>query len=121
MAVSKKTAPKPSAGIKKTTSTKSSAAATVAETDSVADMTEADLSADNPDDGVPEVRRKEMVERIVAATGKKPNEIKSVLDGVLAEIGNALSAGEALNLHPLGKVSVNRPVSYTHLTLPPNR
>lgn len=56
----------------------------------------------------PRIRRKEMVARIVAATGKKPNEVKSVLDGVLEELGKALSAGESLNLPPLGKVTVNR-------------
>ena len=58
--------------------------------------------------GANAVRRKEMVERIVASSGLKPNAVKSVLDAVLAELGNALSAGEALNLHPLGKVTVNR-------------
>lgn len=56
----------------------------------------------------PKIRRKEMVERIVATTGKKPNEIKSVLDGVLLELGKAISAGENLNLHPFGNITVNR-------------
>ena len=54
------------------------------------------------------VRRKEMVDRIVASSGLKPNAVKTVLDAVLAELGSALSAGESLNLHPLGKVTVNR-------------
>lgn len=54
------------------------------------------------------VRRKELVERIVASSGLKPNAVKSVLDAVLEEIGNTLSGGEGLNVQPLGKVSVNR-------------
>ncbi|MEE9389293.1 MAG: HU family DNA-binding protein [Paracoccaceae bacterium] len=54
------------------------------------------------------VRRKELVERIVARSGLKPNAVKSVLDAVLQEMGDALSAGEGLNLHPFGKVTVNR-------------
>ena len=54
------------------------------------------------------VRRKELVERIVATSGMKPNAVKSVLDAVLVELGDALSAGEGLNIHPLGKVTVNR-------------
>ncbi|MGR3291211.1 MAG: HU family DNA-binding protein [Paracoccaceae bacterium] len=54
------------------------------------------------------VRRKELVERIVARSGLKPNAVKSVLDAVLQELGDALSAGEGLNLHPLGKVTVAR-------------
>lgn len=54
------------------------------------------------------VRRKEMVERIVASSGLKPNAVKTVLDSVLIELGGALSAGEGLDLHPFGKITVNR-------------
>jgi len=54
------------------------------------------------------VRRKELVERIVARSGMKPNAVKTLLDAVLVELGDALSAGESLNIHPLGKVTVNR-------------
>lgn len=54
------------------------------------------------------VKRKELVERIVASSGLKPNVIKSVLDATLKEIGDTLSAGETLQLPSLGKVSVNR-------------
>ncbi len=54
------------------------------------------------------LRRKEMVERVVASSGLKPNVVKTALDAVLLELGNALSAGEDLNLQPLGKVTVNR-------------
>jgi len=54
------------------------------------------------------VRRKEMVARIATSSGVKPNLIKSVLDAVLKEMGDALSAGETLNLPPLGKIRVNR-------------
>lgn len=108
MATPKKTAAKPLAGSKKSIVSKSTPASVVAEADIDAEIAATDMAADKPDDETPTVRRKEMVDRIVASTGKKPNEIKSVLDGVLEEIGNALSAGESLNLHPLGKVSVNR-------------
>lgn len=54
------------------------------------------------------VRRKELVERIAVRSGAKPNLIKSVLDAVLAEVGDVLSGGEALQVQPLGKLSVNR-------------
>ncbi len=54
------------------------------------------------------VRRKEMVARIVASSGLKPNQVKTMLDSVLGEIGKALSAGEGLSLPPLGKITVNR-------------
>lgn len=54
------------------------------------------------------IRRKEMVERIVARSGLKANVVKSVLDPLLREMGEALSRGEVLTLQPLGKLMVNR-------------
>ncbi|MGJ8584718.1 MAG: HU family DNA-binding protein [Marinosulfonomonas sp.] len=54
------------------------------------------------------VKRKELVERIAAASGLKPNAIKSALDPILKEIGDSLSAGEILQVQPLGRLSVNR-------------
>lgn len=54
------------------------------------------------------VKRKELVERIAAKSGIKPNVIKSVLDAVLVELGDVLSAGEVLEVQPLGKITVNR-------------
>lgn len=54
------------------------------------------------------VRRKELVERIAEKSGMKPNLIKSVLDAVLLEIGDALSGGESVRVQPLGQLSVNR-------------
>jgi len=56
----------------------------------------------------PMIRRKELVERIVARSGLKPNAVKSALDAVLEEMGKALSAGEGMNIHPFGKVTINR-------------
>lgn len=54
------------------------------------------------------VKRKEMVERIAARSGVKPNQIKNVLDAILQELGDALSNGEVVDLQPLGKIRVNR-------------
>ncbi len=54
------------------------------------------------------LRRKEFVERIVAASGLKPNVVKSALGPILNELGDVLAAGEGLNVPPLGKITVNR-------------
>ena len=94
--------------VKKKTAPKSPVARTVSTPTSVKNPSSVAATTATPEAKAPTVRRKEMVERIVATTGKKPNEIKSVLDGVLAELGKALSAGESLNLFPLGKITVNR-------------
>jgi nucleoid DNA-binding protein len=77
-------------------------------TDDMADKPKAAVDPSTETNVSAMVRRKEMVERIVAKSGLKPNEVKTMLDAVLSELGDALSAGEALNLHPLGKVTVNQ-------------
>jgi len=61
-----------------------------------------------PDASAPVVRRKELVERIATRSGVKPNVIKSVLDSILQEMGDALQKDETLNIPPFGKISVNR-------------
>ena len=69
---------------------------------------EVEATATGPASGTEFIRRKEFVERVVAASGLKPNAVKTTLDAVLQELGAALSRGEAVNLPPLGKLSVNR-------------
>jgi hypothetical protein len=64
--------------------------------------------ANDSETGADFIRRKAFIDRIVASSGMKPNAVKSTLDAVLHEIGDALSKGESLNLPPLGKLSVNR-------------
>jgi len=67
-----------------------------------------DNVADDKSAPVNVVRRKELVERIATKSGMKPNLIKSVLDAVLLEIGDALSGGESVRVQPFGQISVNR-------------
>ncbi len=67
-----------------------------------------DAESKTGDAGPNLVRRKELVERIVAASGLKPNAVKTVLDAVLKEMGDILSNGEGLNVQPLGKLVVSR-------------
>ncbi len=87
-------------------STSKMTAAGITETDADADASSSDQDQSGPSKDF--VRRKEFVDRIVASSGMKPNAVKTALDAVLGEIGAALSKGEALNLPPLGKLSVNR-------------
>lgn len=54
------------------------------------------------------VKRKELVERISEKSGLMPVVVKAVLDAVLQEVGDILSAGDALQVQPLGKVGVKR-------------
>jgi DNA-binding protein HU-alpha len=56
----------------------------------------------------PFLKKQELVERIVKASGAKKKDVKLIVEAALGVIGDALSAGEELNLPPLGKMKVNR-------------
>jgi DNA-binding protein HU-alpha len=72
--------------------------------------------ADDPaaDDAAPAaktdaaVKLKTFLERVVARSGAKKNEARPVVEAVLDVLGEALHAGEELNLPPLGKIKVSR-------------
>ena len=54
------------------------------------------------------LKKQALVDRVVTASGAKKKDVKQILDAALAVLGDALSAGEELNLPPLGKAKVNR-------------
>ena len=56
----------------------------------------------------PMLRKKELIERVVARSGVKKKDAKPAIEAMLAVLGEALAAGEDLNLQPLGKVMVKR-------------
>ncbi|WP_298911754.1 HU family DNA-binding protein [uncultured Roseobacter sp.] len=54
------------------------------------------------------LRKKELIESVVARTGLKKRDAKPVVEAMLAELGESLAAGRSLNLPPLGRVRINR-------------
>ena len=54
------------------------------------------------------IRKKELVERVVAASGAKKKQVKEIVEHTLKVLGEALAKGEELNLPPFGKAKVNR-------------
>ncbi|MCF6316628.1 MAG: HU family DNA-binding protein [Marinosulfonomonas sp.] len=58
--------------------------------------------------GPPVLRKKELIERVVARSGIKKKDAKPTIEAMLAVLGEALASGEELNLQPLGKVMVKR-------------
>ncbi len=54
------------------------------------------------------LKKQELVERIVKASGAKKKDVKLIIEAALGVLGDALSAGKELNLPPLGKMKVNR-------------
>lgn len=54
------------------------------------------------------LKLKDLVERVVSATGAKKKDARSVVEATLSQLGDALAKGEELNLPGLGKVRVAR-------------
>lgn len=56
----------------------------------------------------PMMRKKELIETVVAQSGVKKRDAKPVIEAMLSVLGNAISSGRELNLEPLGKLKINR-------------
>ncbi|SEM82030.1 HU family DNA-binding protein [Palleronia pelagia] len=56
----------------------------------------------------PEIKKKDLLERVAAQAGVKKPEAKPIVEAMLAVMGQALSDGEQLNLQPFGKVKVQK-------------
>ena len=54
------------------------------------------------------LRLKDLVDRVVAATGGKKKDVKQVVEATLVAMGAALQTGESLNLPAFGKLRVAR-------------
>lgn len=54
-----------------------------------------------------QLRKKELIERVVAAIGgKKKAGVKEIVEATLSTLGEALKNGETLNLPPFGKARI---------------
>ena len=54
------------------------------------------------------LRLKDLVDRVVAATGGRKKGVKEVVEATLRQMGEALKKGESLNLPAFGKLRVAR-------------
>lgn len=55
------------------------------------------------------VRRKQVIERVTAAVGANKGSVRDVVNATLAVLGEALKAGESLDLPAFGKARVAKP------------
>ncbi len=53
-----------------------------------------------------QLRVKDLIDRVIAATDQSRKDVKIAVEAALAELGKALHAGEVLNLPHLGKIRV---------------
>lgn len=74
----------------------------------MADDNVATPSAVKPIKAVSELKLKDLIERVVEATGSKRNDVREIVDTALTLMGDALQKGETLNLPAFGKVRVAR-------------
>lgn len=56
------------------------------------------------------VKKKDFIDRVVAASGAKKPVARELTEAVLSVLGAALAAGESLALPPLGKLRVTRQI-----------
>lgn len=56
----------------------------------------------------PELKKRELLARVVTRSGVKKRDAKLVVEAMLAVMGEALAEGEELNLQPFGKLKINR-------------
>ena len=59
------------------------------------------------------LRKKELVERVCEQSGLKKKDVKPVVEATLRVLGDALQAGTALAIPPLGKARVNKQTGST--------
>ena len=56
----------------------------------------------------PELRKQELIEKVVNLSGAKKKDAKPVIEAMLDVLGQALAEGREFNLQPLGKLKLNR-------------
>lgn len=72
-----------------------------------AEDTEDTEGADQDDESVL-LRKTALIERVVEATGQKRKDVKPILEATLQALGDALVAGEDLQMMPMGKVKIHK-------------
>jgi len=94
----------------KTTTTKPKTTAKTTVSKAPSTTTAAPVVVETPQPVVsgPMMRKKELVDAVVAKSGMKKKDVKPVVEAMLSVLGSALQDGRELNLQPLGKVKINR-------------
>lgn len=55
----------------------------------------------------PELKKADLINQVVEATGMKKKDVKPVVEATLALLGETLAKGQEMNLQPFGRVKVN--------------
>ena len=90
------------------TAVKTVAAATAATPEPAESITSVVVTENPAADAGPELKKQELLDKVVTRTDVKKKLAKPVVEAVLEILGEALGEGRELNLQPLGKVKQNR-------------
>ncbi len=73
-------------------------------------MTTKSTKADEATPGLPgpELKKQELIEKVVRLSGAKKKDAKPVVEAMLEVLGDALADGREFNLQPMGKLKLNR-------------
>lgn len=61
-----------------------------------------------PEETIADLRKKELIDRVVERSGLKKRDAKPAVEAALAILGETLAGGQGWNLPPLGKLRLNR-------------
>jgi DNA-binding protein HU-alpha len=66
------------------------------------------VTSTTPVVSAPEMKKRDLLEKVVKRSGIKKKDAKPVVEAMLAVMGEALAEGRELNLPPFGKLKTNR-------------
>ncbi|MCL6285544.1 HU family DNA-binding protein [Ruegeria sp. 2012CJ41-6] len=66
------------------------------------------VTVSSPVVSAPELRKKELIEQVVARSGVKKKDAKPAVEALLEILGETVAQGRELNLQPFGKLKINR-------------
>jgi DNA-binding protein HU-alpha len=90
------------------TTAKASSTATPPKPDAAQSITPVVVTENVAADAGPELKKQELLDKIVTRSEVKKKFAKPVVEAMLEVLGEALAEGRELNLQPLGKVKLNR-------------
>jgi len=91
-----------------TASTRTSAASKTAK-EAAAQAPEPEVVVnETPTITAPELKKKELIDTVVARSGIKKRDAKPVVEAMLAVLGETIAEGRELNLAPMGKLKITR-------------
>jgi len=90
------------------TTAKASSTATPPKADAEQSITPVVVTENAAADTGPELKKQELLDKIVTRSEVKKKFAKPVVEAMLEVLGEALAEGRELNLQPLGKVKLNR-------------